>query len=273
MRAATYIDQPLEEAEAVHTIAVWTIKGGVGKTAAAVNLAHAAAMRGTRTLLWDLDPQGATSFYLRIPPHLPKGVRSVIDPSIDLLALIRPSEFDNLFLLPADFSYRHLDLELDAGKKPRKRLLRMLDPLADDFDLVLIDCPPSVSLVSEAVLRASEAVLVPVIPTTLSMRTLDQVRDFAHSTGKHEPLLLPFLSMVDRRKRMHLDTCDLCLADDGFLRTTIPSASVVERMGLSRAPVAATLPSQPAAKAFASLWAEIAQRLHIGPGMDPSLER
>lgn len=257
----------------MHTIAVWTIKGGVGKTAAAVNLAHAAATGGTRTLLWDLDPQGATSFYLRIPPHLPAGVRSVIDPSIDPVALIQPSEFDNLSLLPADFSYRHLDLELDAGKKPRKRLLRMLEPLASFFDLVLIDCPPSVSLVSEAVLRASDAVLVPVIPTTLSMRTLEQVREFARSKSKHEPLVLPFLSMVDRRKRMHLDTCALCLADDAFLRTTIPSASVVERMGLSRAPVAATLPSQPAAKAFASLWAEIALRLDIGPGMGSTLQR
>ncbi len=248
------------------TLAVWTIKGGVGKTAAAVNLAYAAATTGTRTLLWDLDPQGATSFYLRIPPELPGGVAAITDRRHDLAALVRPSEFDNLWILPADFSNRHLDLELDAGRKPRKRLARRLRSFDRTFDVVLIDCPPSVSLVSEAVLRAADALLVPVVPTTLSMRTLDQVRAFAQTAGKHEPKLLPFLSMVDRRKRMHLDTSADCRDDELFLRTAIPSASVVERMGLTRAPVAATLPSQPAARAFAALWQEVAERLEIGPG-------
>jgi cellulose biosynthesis protein BcsQ len=249
----------------VHIIAVWTIKGGVGKTAAAVNLAHAAATSGTRTLLWDLDPQGATSFYLRALARLEGGVETLLDPALDLLAYVQPSEFANLFLLPADFSYRNLDLELDAGDKPRKRLARRLRPLAVAFDLIIIDCPPSVSLVSEAVLRAADAVLLPVIPTTLSMRTLEQVRGFAASVGRHQPAVLPFLSMLDRRKWMHLDTAESCLADPAFLRTVIPSASVVERMGLTRAPVAATLPSQPAAKAFGELWREVAERLGIGP--------
>jgi len=248
------------------TLAVWTIKGGVGKTAASVNLAHAAAMSGIRTLLWDLDPQGATSYYLRALPRLPGGVETLLDRSLDLIQFVQPSEFDNLFLLPADFSYRHLDIALEEGAKPRKALAKRLRPLTDDFDLVLIDCPPSVSAVSEAVLRAADALIVPVIPTTLSMRTLEQVRTFVTTAGKHQPTL-PFLSMVDRRKRIHLDTCEECLADDGFLRTMIPSASVVERMGVTRAPVAATLPSQPAAKAFGELWREIAERLCIGPGM------
>jgi chromosome partitioning protein len=251
----------------MHTLAVWTIKGGVGKTAASVNLAHAAATSGVRTLLWDLDPQGATSFYLRALPRLPGGVEAILDRSLDLLQFVQPSEFDNLFLLPADFSYRHLDLALEEGGKPRKMLGKRLRPLASEFDVVLLDCPPSVSLVSESVLRAADALIVPVIPTTLSMRTLDQVRAFVAGAGKHQPRLLPFLSMVDRRKRIHLDTCELCLADDEFLRTTIPSASVVERMGVTRAPVAATLPSQPAARAFAALWREIADRLRIGPGV------
>ena len=246
--------------------ASYNIKGGVGKTATAVNLACLAAREGARTLVWDLDPQGATSFYLRIPPQLPGGVRTITSSSDDLLAFIKPSEFDNLWILPADFSYRDLDLELEAAKKPRKRLARKLKTFRDHFDLVLIDCPPSVSLVSEAVLRAADALVVPVVPTTLSMRTLAQVQEFVQTAGKHQPELLPFLSMVDRRKRMHLDICDACLADPVFLRTVIPSASIIERMGLTRAPVAATQPSQPAARAFASLWHEVATRLAIGPG-------
>lgn len=249
----------------MRTVAIWSIKGGVGKTAAAVNLAHAASLRGTRTLLWDLDPQGAASFYLRVLPQLEGGARVVVDNATDLGWHARPTEFDNLSLLPADFSFRRLDLELDAARKPRKRIARRLVPLADRYDLVLIDCPPSVSLVSESVVRATDAVLTPVIPSTLSMRTLEQARSFVADHGRSRTELLPFLSMVDRRKRMHLDLCEHCLSDPAFLRTVIPSASVVERMGLTRAPVAATVPSQPVAKAFAELWDEINRRLKVGP--------
>jgi cellulose biosynthesis protein BcsQ len=245
-------------------VALWTIKGGVGKTAAAVNLAHAAATRGNRTMLWDLDPQGAASFYLRVLPQLQGGTRVVVDQTTDLGWHSRPTEFDNLALLPADFSFRHLDLALDAAKKPKKRLAKRLQSLADRFDLILIDCPPSVSLVSEAVVWASDGVLVPVIPSTLSMRTLQQVRGFVDENARTSTRLLPFLSMVDRRKRMHNEIRDQCLADDSFLRTIIPTASVVERMGVTRAPVAATLPSQPAAKAFETLWDEVAEQLRIG---------
>ena len=140
----------------MRTVAIWSIKGGVGKTAAAVNLSYAATLRGTRTLLWDLDPQGAASFYLRARPGLEGGVRVLVDRATDLGWHARPTEFDNLSLLPADFSFRRLDLELDATKKPRKQLARRLEPLAERYDLVLIDCPPSVSLVSATPARCSD---------------------------------------------------------------------------------------------------------------------
>lgn len=246
------------------TVAVWTLKGGVGKTAAAVNLAHAAAASGRRTLLWDLDPQAAASFYLRIRPHLEGGVRAVLRRKDDLAGNASPTEFDNLWLIPADFELRHLDLALDDAPKPRRRLRERLAPLEDRFDLVLLDCPPSVSLVTESVLRAADAVLVPVVPTTLSLRTLEQVRRVVGEVGgSRRPAVLPFLSMVDRRKRLHTESVAECLADPAFLRTPVPSASAVERMGVVRAPVAATLPSQPAARAFAELWRELAQRLAL----------
>ena len=247
----------------MRTVAVWTIKGGVGKTAAAVNLAALAAGNGWRTLLWDLDPQGAASFYFRVKPRVKGGGRKLLQRSSELRRWVRGTDYDNLDLLPADFSYRRLDLDLDDRRRPRRRLALKLAPLAAGYDLVLLDCPPSVSLASESVLRASDALLIPVIPTTLSLRSLDQVRAFAAKTGRTGLLVLPFLSMVDRRKAMHRELVERCRADGGFLRAAIPAASVVEKMGLHRAPLPACAPSSGAAQAFAALWDEIAARIAL----------
>jgi cellulose biosynthesis protein BcsQ len=243
--------------------AVWTIKGGVGKTAAAVNLASLSALEGRRTLLCDLDPQGAASFYFRVKAKVKGGGRKLLKRSVELQRLVRATEFENLDLLPADFSYRRLDLDLDARKAPESRLALKLAPLAGEYDTVFLDCPPSVSLASESVLQAADAVLVPVIPTTLSLRGLAQVRSFARKAGRRGLLVLPFLSMVDRRKTMHREAIELCAADGEFLRTAIPSASVVERMGVRRAPLVAFAPSCEAALAFGELWRELKARLGI----------
>ncbi len=248
----------------MRVVAVWTIKGGVGKTAAAVNLACLSALDGQRTLLWDLDPQGAASFYLRVKAKVKGGGRKLLRRSVDLQRLVRATEFENLDLLPADFSYRRLDLDLDARKAPESRLALKLAPLAGEYDTVFLDCPPSVSLASESVLRAADAVLVPVIPTTLSLRGLAQVRSFARKVGRRGLLVLPFLSMVNRRKTMHREAIELCVADGEFLQAAIPSASVVEKMGVHRAPLVVFAPSCEAAKAFRDLWTELKARLGNG---------
>jgi chromosome partitioning protein len=245
----------------MRTLTVWTIKGGVGKTAAAVNLAYLCARSGQRTLLWDLDAQGAASFYFRIEPHVKGGGRAVLRRSVDLQELARGTDVDNLDLVPADFSYRHLDLELDARKAPQQRLALKLAQIAEEYDWAILDCPPSVSLTSESVLRASDALLVPVIPTTLSLRTLEQVRGLVTQIGGRGPLVLPFLSMVDRRRKLHLDVWAECARQGDFLQTVIPSASVVEQMGLRRQPVVAFAARSEAAQAFVALWDEVSRRV------------
>ena len=149
------------------TIALWTVKGGVGKTATAVNLAHAAATSGWRVLLWDLDPQGATSFYLRVLPGIDGGSETLLRKSTDLSDHVRATEFDNLQVLPADFSARHLDLQLDSKKHPGKRFGAKLDSLRGTRDLVVLDCPPNVSRVSEAVLAVVDAVVRDVVACPL----------------------------------------------------------------------------------------------------------
>ena len=95
--------------------ASYNIKGGVGKTTAAVNLAYLSAADGDRTLLWDLDPQGAASFLFRIKPRVKGGGQALIQGTKTLDDAIKGTDFDCLDLLPADFTYRNMDLLL--GKK------------------------------------------------------------------------------------------------------------------------------------------------------------
>jgi cellulose biosynthesis protein BcsQ len=237
-------------------LATYNIKGGVGKTSAAVNLATLAAHDGHRTLLWDLDPQGASTYLFRVKPKVKGGGGKLVRGKTDVEAQLKGTDTEGLDLLPADFSYRHMDLALDATKKPTTRLRRVLEPLAD-YDYTLLDCPPSISLVSESVFEAADALLVPIIPATLSSRTLDQL----HEVLGKGPRVLGFFSMADRRKRLHRDLMDELSKEHDVLETVIPTSADVERMGAKRAALVDFAPRSAAARAYADLWREVRARL------------
>ena len=245
----------------MRVLASYNIKGGVGKTAAAVNLSHLAARDGLRVLLWDLDPQAAASFLLRIKPRVRGGGKALIRGRAAIDDAIKGTDFDGLDLLPADFTYRNLDLVLDAAKQPARRLGRLLAPLAGEYDLVMLDCPPGISLLSENVLHAAGTLLVPLIPTTLSVRTLDQLTEFIAGLRAPRPEALAFFSMVDRRKRLHLEIAQrLPKEREDVAATVIPALSVIEQMSTQRAPVTAFAPRSLAARSYQRLWAEVAAR-------------
>jgi chromosome partitioning protein len=238
-------------------LATYNIKGGVGKTSAAVNLAHLAAAEGGRVLLWDLDPQGASTYLLRVKPKVKGGADKLVRGKGDVGRLLRETDQPRLDLLPADFSYRHMDLALEQTKRPTRRLAKVLAPLRDDYDYVFLDCPPSISLVSESVFDAADALLVPLIPATLSSRTFAQLESVL-TEQDDAPRLLAFFSMVDGRKRLHREVMErLAEAHPEVLRTAIPSSADVERMGERRTVLAEFAPRGRAARAYRELWEEI----------------
>lgn len=252
-------------APAMRVLASYNVKGGVGKTTTVVNLAHRAATTGSRTLVFDLDPQGAASYYLRANPKVRRGGKALMRAKHSLADAIVPTDFAGLDLVPADFSFRNVDVVLDGTKKPSERLARLVRPVARRYDYLFFDCPPSLSLLSENVFTAADALLVPLIPTTLSIRSLHQLREFLDGWDGRPPRLLPFFSMVDRRKRLHKElVAELSAARVGVLTSVIPAASAVEQMGPHQAPVATFAPRTAPARAYAAMWSEITGRLDAG---------
>ena len=243
-------------------VALYSIKGGVGKTSSAVNLAYISAFNGYRTLVWDLDPQGASSYYFRIKPKVKGGSKDLIAGKRELDGLIKGTDFENLDLLPSDFSFRNLDLVLDAKKKPTQQLKKLLKPLAEEYDFIFLDCPPNISLLSEAVFETSDILLSPIIPTTLSLRTLEQLERFIEDNNLRNLELIPFFSMVDRRKKMHLDIMEsLVKVYPGILSAVIPYASDIERMGLERMPLGGFIHKSRSIDAYNELWQELMMRI------------
>ncbi len=245
-------------------LATYNIKGGVGKTSAAVNLAALAARSGLRTLLWDLDPQGSATFLFRVKPKVRGGVRKLIERRSDVESLLKGTDIEGLDLLPADFSYRHMDLALGETKRPEARLAKLLAPVAADYDLAILDCPPSISLVSESVFETADALVVPLIPATLSVRTFEQLLRFVEDQVADPPEIVAFFSMVDRRKRLHREVTDgLGSTYPQVSHVAIPAASDVERMGVERAPLVEFAPSSAAARAYVALWDDTVARLRL----------
>jgi cellulose biosynthesis protein BcsQ len=241
-------------------LATYNIKGGVGKTSAAVNLAYLAARDGHRTLLWDLDPQAASTYLFRVRPKVKGGGRGLVRLATPVDEQIKGTDHERLDLLPADFSLRHLDLAMNEFKRPTRRLVKVLEPLEDRYDFIFMDCPPSISLVSESVFEAADALLVPIIPATLSARTFEQLEGLASKDG---PAILAFFSMVEVGRSLHREVMSRLrrLHHVTMLGAAIPSSEEVERMGEERDPVPAFAPAGAAALSYEALWWDLRRRL------------
>jgi chromosome partitioning protein len=239
------------------TLAVYNLKGGVGKTAAAVNLAYLASASGLRTLLWDLDPQGAASWYLQAKEGEAAADKSLWRAGAEIEGLIQSTAYDKLHLLPADLHARHVDVWL-RKEDGNDAVLQKLKTVNRRYDLVFLDCPPSLSHLADNVFVASDVVLVPTVPTHLSMRALKTVIDYYAEHGYARTALKPFYSMADRRRLLHrtlIEQPPKMIKD--VCKTAIPYSSAVERMGEHRAPLETYESYGYAAEAYRDLWKEV----------------
>ncbi|MEM1004695.1 MAG: AAA family ATPase, partial [Pseudomonadota bacterium] len=220
-------------------IACYSNKGGVGKTATSVNLAYAYAQAGKQVLLCDLDPQGASGFYLRVKPSKKLTQARFFEDVKRFTNAIRASDFEGLDVLPANLTFRDFDVFLSRMRNRRSRLKKALVAAGSDYDVIILDCPPNFSTLSENIFKAADEIVVPVIPTTLSERTFDQLVSFFEEHKLPKKKLKAFFSMVQKRKKLHQATIRSMgkVYRKRFMDTLIPFAADIEKMGQNRAPV------------------------------------
>ena len=239
-------------------VASYSIKGGVGKTAASVNLAYAAAKAGNETLLIDLDPQGASSFYFRVDTHKKEKKGYFFTKKNKLLKHIKGSNYKGLDILPANLSFRNFDIMLNDMNKSKKRLKEIIGLLEDEYDLIILDCPPNINLLSENIFNAADMIIVPVIPTTLSERTFEQLLEFFKNNHYDKKKIRPFFSMAQSNNKLHKQTIkDMERRYPKFLKSIIGFSTEIERMGIHREPVLAYTAKNCSAQAYRTLFNEI----------------
>ena len=237
-------------------IAIYSVKGGVGKTTLAANLAWCSSqIWGRDTLLWDLDAAAGSSFLLGSKAWKKKRASKAFELESKPTKLIRKTEHERLHILPADESIRAIENRLTKLGK-RKRLAKLTDQLSKQYDRIILDCPPVLNELSTQVLRAADIVIVPMPPSPLSWRAFELVAPEIQARALKGPAILPVLSMVDMRRNLHR-----AAVETNHKWPAIPFASVVEQGAVRQQPVGQFAPGSPAAQRFAKLWKAIERKL------------
>ncbi|EIE99734.1 ParA family protein [Saccharomonospora glauca] len=177
---------PLDSHGPAQIVAMCNQKGGVGKTTSAINLGAALAEYGRKVLLVDFDPQGALSVGLGIQPHeLEKTVYNVImERSVTVDDVIRKTRVENVDLLPSNIDLSAAEVQLVAEVGREHTLMRVLRPVLDRYDYILVDCQPSLGLLTVNALTAADGVIIPLECEFFSLRgvallidTIEKVRE------------------------------------------------------------------------------------------------
>lgn len=242
------------------TIAFYNLKGGVGKTTTAINMAYLAAAAGKNTVLWDLDPQAAATWLCQQDTGKSRAIK-VFSKGKPIAELEVASPFPNLSIIPADLSLRKMEKEFE-GQSGNRWLKNLIKPLSDKNDILIYDCAPSLSPSMEQLLSEVDVVLIPMIPSPLSIRAMEQVVEFFNSKKNSPQKMVGFFNQVDMRRMLHREAVENSKKMPvAMLKTWIPMDSAVEQMARRQAPLTSYAGRGRAALAYQDMWKEIARLL------------
>ncbi len=249
-------------------LAVANQKGGVGKTTTAISLGAAIAETGAQVLLIDLDPQANASSGLSLRPRDGQAtIYHVLVEDIDLIDAVQPSTVRNLFVAPTTIDLAGAEIELVSMFSREQRLRKALEPVLDEFDVVLIDCPPSLGLLTVNALTAADGVLVPIQCEYYALEGLGALR---RNVSLVQANLNPsleitgfVLTMLDARTRLSQQVVDEVRAHFGprVFRTTVPRSVRLAEAPSFGQPITVFDPGSRGAMAYRRLAAEVLERL------------
>ena len=254
--------------ERARVLTVVNQKGGVGKTTTAVSLAAALADLGARILLLDLDPQGNASsgVGLRVQEGQPT-IYDVLVGDMDLVDAIEPTSVRNLFVVPATIHLAGAEIELVSAFSREQKLRRAIEGIRGDFDLVLIDCPPSLGLLTVNAVSAADGIVVPIQCEYYALEGLGALQRNAEliRANLNPDLQVTgyVMTMMDGRTRLSQQVVDEVVSHFGDLvfSTRIPRSVRLAEAPSYGQPITVFDPSSRGARAYRSLAREVLRRL------------
>jgi chromosome partitioning protein len=248
-------------------LAVTNQKGGVGKTTTSINLAAALARKGHKTLLVDLDPQGHSTLSFLDPAEVDRSIYDVlVEPDADLTGIVRATDDPNLHIAPARISLAKLEGKLLGEFDGHYRLRDKIQPLASEYEFIVIDTPPTLGLLTVSALVVATHLLVPIQSSYLSLEgtddlleTVERIRAYVNPGLE---LLGVLITLHDHRTILGRDVVEQVRSvfGDKVFETMITKSVRLEESPAYKESIFSHAPESSGAKQYAQLGEEVMQR-------------